>query len=222
MAKIINKHNLSIDDFHNAEIVGPEIDNPIGKKQKKGQRKAALTASMDACTINGYVCEFGVYSGMSLEKISSVFDAQPVYGFDSFEGLPEEWLMNAQGMGWGKSEFALNALPAVRDNTVLVKGWFDQSLPNWIELHQGPMKFINIDCDLYSSTKTVLTLLNSQIVPGTVIQFDELYCWGNPSDYEFWEEHEYKALKEWLEEFDREVEILHRSRYFQAAIKVVK
>ena len=222
MGKVITKDNYSIVEFHNATVVGPEIDTPIGKKQKKIQRRAALDASMAACSIDGYVCEFGVYSGMSLDRISHFFKDQPVYGFDSFEGLPEEWIMNSRGGGWDTSAFALDQLPTLQENTVLVKGWFDQSLPVWIKDHPENIKFINVDCDLYSSTKTVLTLLNSKIVPGTVIQFDELYCWGAPDDYEYWEDHEYKALKEWLEEFDREFEILHRSRYFQAAIKITK
>jgi len=53
-----------------------------------------------------------------------------------------------------------------------------------------PVRFMNIDCDIYSSTKTILELFTKQIVPGTVIVFDEYI--GNLN----WREDEFKAFQE--------------------------
>ena len=49
---------------------------------------------------------------------------------------------------------------------------------------------MNVDCDIYSSTKTVLELFAKQIIPGTVIVFDEYI--GN----KFWRKDEFKAFQE--------------------------
>jgi hypothetical protein len=81
-------------------------------------------------------------------------------------------------------------MPEVPDNVTLHQGWFDQTLPAFLKQHQEPVRLVNIDCDIYSSTKTVLDLLAAQIVNGTVIVFDEYI--GNAH----WREDEYKAFQE--------------------------
>ena len=61
---------------------------------------------------------------------------------------------------------------------------------------------MNIDCDIYKSTKTVLELLAEQIIPGTVIAFDEYI--GNTS----WREDEFKAFQEAVLKFGWHYEYL--------------
>ena len=56
--------------------------------------------------------------------------------------------------------------------------------------HPYHIGLLHIDCDLYSSTKTVFDHFREYIHPGTVIVFDELL---NFIDYE---KHEIKALYE--------------------------
>ena len=69
---------------------------------------------------------------------------------------------------------------------------------------------MNIDCDLYSSTKTVLEHLYQQIVKNTIIRFDDLL--PSPlSPYPNWMNGEWKALSEWVEKFHREIIPLARS-----------
>ena len=91
-----------------------------------------------------------------------------MHGFDSFEGLPEAWHNEPKG-----SYSTKGVIPSVQENVVLHNGWFEDSLPGFVEKYQAPVRFINTDCDIYSSTKTVLELLAKQITPGTVIVFDE-------------------------------------------------
>ena len=135
------------------------------------------------------ICEFGVFSGLSTNRIAKAFPASTVYGFDSFEGLPEDWRGD---LNLFKGSFARKGLPSVRSNVTLVKGWFDQTLPEFLNGKIGKAAFLHIDCDLYSSTRTVLDLFTDRIRPGTVLLFDEYF------NYTGWEEGEYKAFQEFI------------------------
>jgi hypothetical protein len=143
-----------------------------------------LTHAMQLRSVPGPVLEFGVATGRTINHIASLTREQ-IYGFDSFEGLPEDWRT-----GYGKGRFA-QALPTVGSNVRLMVGWFENSLNEFVEAcPEGPISLIHIDCDLYSSTKTILDRLAHRIVPGTVIVFDEYF------NYPGWEVHEFKAWKE--------------------------
>jgi Macrocin-O-methyltransferase (TylF) len=142
------------------------------------------------CAVSGLMMEFGVFDGGSLKQIAASTQ-QDVHGFDSFEGLPEDWTHFQK-----KGRFSLAGVPppqlAALKNVRLHKGWFQDTLPGFLKQHPGPARFVHIDCDLYSSTKTVLDLLADRIVPGTVIVFDEYL------NYPGWQEHERKAFAEFV------------------------
>jgi hypothetical protein len=166
----------------------------------------------------GIACEFGVYKGHSLRQIRN-YRKPPVFGFDSFEGLPEKW-----GTGSNiheKGHFACELPTDLPIGTELVKGWFAETIPAWKQEHPEPVKLIHIDCDLYSSTRDVLRCLNDRIEAGTVLLFDEIIDFAGEW-YPNWPEGEWKALNEWIEEFDREVQPIGRTDYQQAAFKVIK
>lgn len=113
--------------------------------------------------------EFGVASGNTVNYISN-FTNDKVYGFDSFEGLPEKWRN-----GFEKGAFSsCGYLPQVNDNVELIKGWFNETLPEFIENHNKKVSFIHIDSDLYSSTKCILDNLKNYIDDNCIIIFDEL------------------------------------------------
>jgi hypothetical protein len=72
--------------------------------------------------------EFGVASGRTINYISK-FTTDKVYGFDSFEGLPEKWRD-----GFEKGAFNRNGdLPEVNHNVELIKGWFNETLLPFIQ-----------------------------------------------------------------------------------------
>jgi hypothetical protein len=113
--------------------------------------------------------EFGVATGKTINYISK-FTNKTVYGFDSFEGLPEKWRN-----GYNKGAFSNNGkLPKVNDNVVLIKGWIDKTLPKFIKKYNNKISFIHIDVDLYSSTKCILNILKDYIDKECIIVFDEL------------------------------------------------
>ena len=113
--------------------------------------------------------EFGVASGNTINYISK-FTNNTVYGFDSFEGLPEKWRDGIE-----KGFFSRNGiLPQVNSNVKLIKGWFNETLVDFIKIKNKKISFIHIDCDLYSSTKYVLATLINYIDNNCIIIFDEL------------------------------------------------
>lgn len=130
----------------------------------------------------GYAMEFGVGSGMSTRMIAQWM---PVIGFDSFEGLPEDWRP-----GFPKGTFACE--PPVIPDTRIVKGLFENTLPwfRWGEENWRPLALVHIDCDLYSSTQTVLKYVGPHLKKGCFIVFDEFH------GYEGAEMHEQRAWRE--------------------------
>jgi tetratricopeptide (TPR) repeat protein len=149
-----------------------------------GNYNQTFKIAFEAAPADGLVLEFGVRFGDSIRLIASLTDSE-VHGFDSFEGLPEAWHDEPQG-----SYSTGGSVPDVPKHIFLHKGWFEDSLPLFISKYNQPVRFINVDCDLYSSTKTILELLATQIVQGTVIAFDEYI--GNVH----WREDEFRAFQE--------------------------
>lgn len=144
----------------------------------------------------GLTLEFGVRRGTSLAILAGETE-DIVHGFDSFEGLPENWLGAEPGhLTTGA------ALPIASANARLHPGWFEESLPPFLEREMGPVRFVNIDSDIYSSARFVLFSLKERLQPGSVIVFDEMI--GNRS----WRDDEYKAFSEFIAETGFSYEII--------------
>jgi len=220
-AVIVDRNNFNIDVFHSAAVIQ-------GSGKSKGlDRKRHLLQAMCRTEITGHVMEFGVYRGKTMQHISEHYPDEICWGFDSFVGLPEPWHIRRGGDAKthpaGKFDMRLEPQqPVFRPNVRLVAGWFEDSVPRWLEDHAGPIKFLHIDCDLYSSTRTVLYLLDPYIISGTVIVFDEMYPWADPADYDLWAEGEYRAVAEWLDSRDRAFRTLLRSGHQQCSIIMVR
>jgi hypothetical protein len=137
--------------------------------------------------MGGLVCEFGVWQGLSITQIARQLHGHSVFGFDSFQGLPEAWRNQ-----FDKGRFAMRSLPCVPKNVILIKGWFDETLPGFLAKHPQPIMLLHIDSDLYSSAKTVLTLCAGRLCPGPVIVFDEYF------NYPGWQKGEFKAFQEFV------------------------
>ena len=133
--------------------------------------------------------EFGVATGKSINYISK-FTTDKVYGFDSFEGLPEKWRD-----GYNKGAFNQNGnFPKVNSNVELIKGWFNETLVEFIQTQNKKVSFIHVDADLYSSTKYIFDVLKQYIDTDCIIIFDELV------NYPGFEDGELKAFYEFITE----------------------
>ncbi len=160
----------------------------MGGARPCSSRGEVLDAALARLPREGLVCEFGVFEAWSTNRIADRLPDRTVYGFDSFEGLPERWRES-----FGPGAFSTGGrLPRVRPNVRLMKGWFDATLPAFAAAHPGPAALLHVDCDLYSSTRCVLEQLGGRLVPGSVIVFDEYF------NYPGWEEHEFRAFGEFV------------------------
>ena len=146
---------------------------------------ALLSYALKQVTVKGLYLEFGVASGLTINHLAKQI-AEKIHGFDSFEGLPEDWQT-----GYEKGHFAQKA-PLVEKNVVLHVGWFDKTLPPFVREHPEPVAFLHVDCDLYSSTKEVFRQLDDRVTIGSVIVFDEYF--NHPT----WREDEFKAFHEFI------------------------
>lgn len=144
-----------------------------------------LDHALRAATLPGLVIELGVRRGASARFLAARCPESTLHGFDSFEGLPEGWRGVPAGAYSTRGE-----LPEVPGNVVLYPGWFSETLPAFVAEHPGPVRFMNVDCDIYASTRDALAVLGPRLRPGSVVVFDEYLC--NPG----WEEDEHRALAE--------------------------
>ena len=161
----------------------------LSRAQPFRSRWAVMDYALANALQDGLCLEFGVYRGASLNYLAKRRPG-PVHGFDTFTGLPEDW---RPGYPRGKFDLSGERPPRFHKNAVIHRGLFSETLPEFVEAHPDKVAFIHIDADLYSAAADVLRLLSGQIVPGTVILFDEYF--NHPG----WEHGEHKAYMEFLE-----------------------
>jgi hypothetical protein len=175
-----------------------------------------IQAGLSSAPSRGLVLEFGVFDGASINEIArmtkSRFDST-VHGFDTFEGLPEDWTI-----GCTRGSFGLTEMPQVHPNVNLVKGLFQDTLLEFLEHHSQPLAFAHVDCDLLSSAHFVLESLEKlgRLQSGSVLVFDEYL--GYPG---WWRGGEFRALSKLCEDHGLSFEYLGRvARGTQISIKI--
>jgi hypothetical protein len=166
-----------------------------------------LAFAVQQCPRDGFVCEFGVFEGASINSLARKLRPRQVHGFDSFEGLPESWRT-----GFEKGAFR-TGIPALESNVIVHKGWFEDTLPEFAEaLPEPKAALIHVDCDLYSSTRTIFRWLDSAIGTGTIVVFDEYF------NYPGWRQHEHRALREFCSEHERTYDYLAYNRLHEQVV----
>ena len=135
--------------------------------------------------------EFGVYKGDSINLFGNFLSqhSREIYGFDSLEGLEEEWNMNDYNP---IGRFSLNKKsPKLLKNVTLIKGKVQSTLENFLKNKKDKkIIFAHMDMDTYTPTKYALNKIKPFLQKGSVIIFDEFYGFPN------WQHHEYKAFTE--------------------------
>ena len=137
------------------------------------------------------VLEFGVYKGGMINHQARKFPDLDFVGFDSFEGLQQQW----SGMAPEKTFDLGGNLPRVRRNVRLVKGWFAESAARWKNDNPdaGIPLLVHVDCDTYAATVDVLEFCSGYVEHGLVLHFDDYF--GFPE----WRSGGFKALQEMAE-----------------------
>jgi len=139
--------------------------------------------------------EFGVYKADSINFFSKFLSPHglEIYGFDSFEGLEEDWVSNEF---YPAGTFTLNKkTPKVLKNVRIIKGKVQNTLENFLkEKANKKIIFTHMDMDTYQATKFALNKIKPFLIKGSIILFDNFYNFPN------WQQHEYKAFTEELSE----------------------
>mmetsp|Transcript_17385 Transcript_17385/g.37859 ORF Transcript_17385/g.37859 Transcript_17385/m.37859 type:complete len:227 (+) Transcript_17385:311-991(+) len=141
-----------------------------------------------------------------------------IHGFDSFEGLPEDW-NNGQNGEYDRGKFDLGGIPPnlkqvqehlgfpadndhIEETVLLHVGWFEDTVSKFFDQRPPriPVAYCHADADLYSSTITFLEEMCTRklFVRGSVITFDEY------ANYPGWEEGEYLAWSQVVEKYEME------------------
>ena len=145
-----------------------------------------------------YYIEFGVLKGISINQFSEILKDITIYGFDSFEGLKEDWKGGYVGK-WHKSWDLNKQPPQLNNNCVPIIGWIQDTLPKFIsERKDLKINFVHIDTDTYPTARFILQQIKPYLVDGAIIIFDELY------NFPGWRVGEYKALTESFKEEEYE------------------
>jgi predicted O-methyltransferase YrrM len=174
-----------------AEFIEQNFDDAVIFQHRADFWKYVLGKMPDA----GEIIEVGVFQGVSVnwigDHLKSKKDPRLVHGFDSFEGLEEDW--SGEGLASGYFQQG-GILPKVRDNVRLHKGWVQDTLgPFYAEKNKPPIALIHIDTDTYTPARHILEISKPLLTEGTIIVFDELVGYPN------WRSHEFKALQETLD-----------------------
>jgi hypothetical protein len=142
---------------------------------------------------DGLWLEFGVATGKTINYIASCAPSL-VYGFDSFEGLPEDFTPAIK-----EGHFEQEEIPDVLDNVRLEVGLFQDTLEDFLEEHEDLIAYVHLDADIYTSTRYVLDTLAPRIQPGTVMQFDDIFYFDQK-----WYTDEFDAWHGFVQRFNVE------------------
>src|SRR3954466_12976205 len=67
------------------------IKTRMAQAELCSDREEVLDLARGAMPNHGLVCEFGVFQGRTISYLARRIPSRIVFGFDSFEGLPENW-----------------------------------------------------------------------------------------------------------------------------------
>jgi len=162
-----------------------ELNQEPGSVRWFGDNTALIKHLSQRLPEQGAVVECGVFYGRSLRLLAN-WTRRECHGFDSFAGLPEAWSRQEPAGAYSTQ----GHIPSLPPNVRLHQGWFEDTLPDVMPQLQDGVALLHVDCDLYSSTQTVLQHLLPRLKPGSIIVFDDY------AGYPEWREHEYKAWQE--------------------------
>lgn len=164
--------------------------NEIAAAKRAFMRNALI--ALDFNGISGDYAEFGCYGGVTMhlayEAINEGATARHMWAFDSFEGLPpqaderdEHPAWRPRSMAMSETEFIEEMRKRAVDDSAYttVVGFYDESLPAIGDGAPLDIALAYVDCDMYSSTTSVLDFLSPRLKHGMIVAFDDYFCWSS-------------------------------------------
>lgn len=146
--------------------------------------------------ISGDYAEFGSWGGNTMNaayrQLVGSGGGRHMWAFDSFQGLPPATDTRDHHPGWrpgsemgqgGVERFyeACDDHGIPRDAYTAVEGYYSDVLPAIGDGEPRDIALAYIDCNMYSSTVTVLEFLAPRLKHGMIVAFDDWFCWS-PTD----------------------------------------
>lgn len=161
--KSLSSLDAFIDEVHTSLILlhlnEPPLFFALRALQRRSQREDEGIGPTRVPIPKQMICEFGVGAGHTLEKIKEFFPVgKTIVGFDSFEGLPEDWIPQRRKGSFSQGGEVPKELLG-GENVSIVKRLSSDTVPNFFDANKFAdveLLLLHIDCDLYRSTKEVL------------------------------------------------------------------
>jgi O-methyltransferase len=191
---------LTIFDRLNANVDFQAFDRAARTQARRFSEKAALYRWLNEYLHQEPIdyLEFGVAAGDSIRAWSglNLHPDSRFVGFDTFEGLPEDWTKDKPA-----GTFACSGrIPELADPRVeFVQGLFQSTLYGFLDRFVPQRRLVvHIDCDIYSGALFCLAALDRIMAPNSVLLFDEFYD----------VQHEFAAFQDYVRSFYRETRLL--------------
>jgi hypothetical protein len=154
-------------------------------------RKAFVALAFNG--IDGDYAEFGCWSGntfsMAFHESRRAGLSCKLWAFDSFQGLPASsipedrhprWTANAMCMNLEEFHSTAKRRGIPRSVYEVIPGYYDTTLTSGTQNGNMPARIslAYIDCDMYSSTMSVLRFLLPALQNGMIIAFDDYFCYA--------------------------------------------
>lgn len=144
-------------------LMGPKLDH-------------LFNSALQCVGVRGSIAEVGVYKGGSAMVLCHVFRGEPVFGFDTYTGIPEDDSLVPDGHKKGDFSDTSPLLVAMlmRNNGITnfkpVVGRFEGTKMNF-ENHR--FAFVHLDADIYQSTKAACDFFVPRLAKGGGLFFDD-------------------------------------------------
>jgi hypothetical protein len=162
---------------------------------ENGARKEFFRCAFSALAFNGidgdyaeFGCCGGVTFGLAFNQSRKNNYHCRLLAFDSFRGLPAKVTKEDDHPIWMEGTMAIDVEEFIRicnENNIprseyfIVPGYFEESLKETVSDNlPSNISLAYIDCDLYSSARSVLEFLGPRLKHGMIIAFDDYYCWS--------------------------------------------
>lgn len=166
------------------------------ERQERGEFLRRAWCMLAFNGINGDYAEFGCASattfGLSYAAMNFARSPRHLWAFDSFQGLPSpngdrddhpEWTLGNMAFSLRAFDKACKEQGITRVSYTTVPGYYDDTIAPGATGYTGPLPsdiaLAYVDCDLYSSTVTVLEFLRCRLKHGMVIALDDYFCYSN-------------------------------------------
>jgi len=141
-------------------------------------------------SVDGDIVECGVFKGASFSRFAMFrkiigLEKKSLIGFDTFDSFPEaeydqdkvlrkNFISSAGDKSISKTQLEEVLINKKCDNnTILIQGDITKTIPEFVDINNLKISFLNLDVDIYEPTVVILKYLYPLISTGGIIMLDD-------------------------------------------------